>query len=69
MFWVFSCLLLICGSTLSTDYLEFFYFKLVISFIGVLLAYIYVCVPCVCLVPVGARRGHQRPWNWSYRRL
>ena len=29
----------------------------------------YVCVPCTCLVPVGIRKGHQIPWNWSYKWL
>lgn len=29
----------------------------------------YVCVPCLCLVPVEARRGCQIHWNWSYRSL
>lgn len=26
----------------------------------------YVCVPHVCMVPMGARRGRYIPWNWSY---
>jgi hypothetical protein len=30
-------------------------------------AYTYVYVPCVCLVPKMARRGHWVPCNWSYR--
>jgi hypothetical protein len=29
-------------------------------------ACMYVCVPCMCLVPMQARRGHQSPLNWSY---
>jgi hypothetical protein len=28
-------------------------------------AYIFVCVPLVCLAPVEARRGPQIPWAWS----
>lgn len=32
-------------------------------------AFMYVCVPLVCLVPVEVRRGHQTFWNWSYRQL
>ena len=28
---------------------------------------LYVCVPRVCLVPSEAEKGHQSPWNWSYR--
>lgn len=31
------------------------------------LAYIYVCVPHVCLLPMEAKRGHQIPWYWGYR--
>jgi hypothetical protein len=27
----------------------------------------YVCVPCIGLVPTEAKVGHQIPWNWSYR--
>lgn len=27
-------------------------------------AYVYVCAPQTCLVPVEARRGHQVFWNW-----
>jgi hypothetical protein len=29
---------------------------------------IYVCTPCIHLVPVEARRGCQISWNWGYRR-
>lgn len=25
----------------------------------------YVCVPHLCLVPIGVIRGHQIPWKWS----
>lgn len=25
----------------------------------------YMCVPCACLVMVGARKGAQIPWNWN----
>lgn len=32
-------------------------------------ACMYVCMPCACLVPSAARKGHQVPWNWSYRQL
>lgn len=28
-----------------------------------------MCTICVELVPVEARRGHQKPWTWNYRRL
>lgn len=27
-----------------------------------------MCTICVELVPVEARRGHQKPWTWNYRR-
>ena len=30
-------------------------------------ACMYAYTPCACLVPVETRRGHQIPWNWSYR--
>lgn len=33
---------------------------------NVLSAYaVCICVPCVCLVPVEARGGHQIPWDWN----
>lgn len=32
-------------------------------------AYMYMCAPRVCLVPVEAGRGHWIPWSWSYRCL
>jgi hypothetical protein len=28
-----------------------------------------ICAQPVCLVPAKDRRGHQIPWNWSYRWL
>lgn len=28
-------------------------------------AWLYVCVPRVCLVPTEVQRGQQIPWNWS----
>lgn len=30
---------------------------------------VYICVPCVCPVPIEARRGLQFIWNWSYQWL
>lgn len=32
-------------------------------------AYIYVYVPCVCLVPAAVTRRGQIPWNWSHEGL
>jgi hypothetical protein len=32
-------------------------------------ACMYVCAPCVCLVPTEVRRRCQILWNWSYKRL
>lgn len=29
----------------------------------------YVCVPCVYLLPLEIRRRHQIHWNWSYKRF
>lgn len=29
----------------------------------------YVCIPCVCLVPIDIRKGHRISWSWRYRRL
>lgn len=29
----------------------------------------YICLPCVCLVPVQVRKGHQIPLNWSHWQL
>lgn len=57
-------LVILC--TVSWDWLH------IVIFIFILcvwmLACVYVCAPCVCLVPE-ARRGHHIPWDWSYRRL
>jgi hypothetical protein len=33
------------------------------------LACMCICVPCACLVPIEARRGHQILWNWNCRWL
>ena len=37
------------------------------DYVYMCLACMYICAPCACLVPEEARRGHQIPWNWSYR--
>lgn len=29
--------------------------------------FMYVCVPCVCLMAEQATRECQIPWDWSYR--
>lgn len=29
----------------------------------------YICIPCVCLVPIDIRKGHGISWSWRYRRL
>lgn len=30
-------------------------------------AYVYVCAPLTCLVPMEAGRQHRIPWSWSHR--
>lgn len=29
----------------------------------------YVCIPCMCLVPINIRKGHRISWSWRYGRL
>jgi hypothetical protein len=28
-------------------------------------SFMYVCIPCVCIIPVAARRRHRIPPNWT----
>jgi hypothetical protein len=47
------------------------YYAFIIFLMWYLLIWVFclhVCL-CACLVPSKDRRGHQVPWNWSYRWL
>lgn len=59
-----------CGSSLVKADFDFFLLKRFILFHAYgNFACMYISTPCVCQVPMGVRRRHQVPWNWSWRQM
>ena len=40
-------------------------YKYILNYCSILLACMYVCVPCLCSAS-GRQRGHQIPWSYLY---
>ena len=59
---------------MCTIYIYTYIYVCVYIYINLLYVYgcfacIYVCVLCVCLLPVKVRKGQWIPWGWIYRWL